>query len=81
MIKKFLSKYILEVVPSIVATVIGAALLGDHMRPGWTIPAIIGIAITLGATVVLARSPAQELEHRTITANTHPSAQGSRPSP
>lgn len=60
----------------LVATVIGAVLLGDHMRPGWTIPAILGIAITLGATVVLARSPAQELEHRTVTANTHPSAHG-----
>ncbi len=56
----------------LVASIIGAVALGDHMRPGWTIPAILGIAITLAATLVLARSPAQELEHRTATA--HPSA-------
>ncbi len=51
----------------LVAAIIGAVLLGDHMRPGWTIPAIVGIAMTLGATVVLARSPAQNLDHREIT--------------
>jgi drug/metabolite transporter (DMT)-like permease len=50
----------------LVATIIGAAALGDHMRPGWTVPAILGISITLAATIVLARSPAQELEHRVI---------------
>ena len=59
----------------LVATIVGALLLGDHMRPGWTIPAILGIALTLGATIVLARSPAQELEHRTAAASTHPSNQ------
>lgn len=58
----------------LVASIIGAIALGDHMRPGWTIPAILGIAITLAATFVLARSPAQELDHRTATAKTHPSA-------
>ena len=52
----------------LVAAVIGAIALGDHMRPGWTIPAIIGISLTLAATIVLARSPAQELEHREISA-------------
>jgi drug/metabolite transporter (DMT)-like permease len=58
----------------VMASIIGAAALGDHMRPGWTIPAILGIAITLGATLVLARSPAQELDHRRVTAQAHPSA-------
>jgi drug/metabolite transporter (DMT)-like permease len=48
----------------VVATVIGALLLDDHMRPGWQIPAIVGIGLTLIATVVLSRSPAQNLEHR-----------------
>ncbi len=51
----------------LVAVVIGAIALGDRMRPGWTIPAIVGIGLTLGATIVLARSPAQELEHRAIS--------------
>ncbi|MCU1392244.1 MAG: hypothetical protein JWM34_672 [Ilumatobacteraceae bacterium] len=50
----------------LVATVIGAAALGDHMRPGWVVPAICGITITLVATIVLARSPAQDLEHRNV---------------
>jgi drug/metabolite transporter (DMT)-like permease len=58
----------------LVASIIGAVVLGDHMRPGWTIPAILGIAITLASTFVLARSPAQELDHRTATANSHPAA-------
>jgi drug/metabolite transporter (DMT)-like permease len=50
----------------LVAVVIGAVALEDHMRPGWTVPAAFGIALTLAATVVLARSPAQDLEHRAL---------------
>ena len=50
----------------VVATVVGAAALGDHMREGWQIPAIVGIGLTLGATVVLARAPGQDLDHREI---------------
>lgn len=56
----------------LVATVVGAVALGDHMRPGWTIPAILGITMTLLATVVLARSPAQELDHRVLPPVAHP---------
>lgn len=50
----------------LVAVVVGAVALDDHMRPGWTLPATLGIALTLAATVVLARSPAQDLEHRVL---------------
>jgi uncharacterized membrane protein len=50
----------------LVAVIIGAVALEDHMRPGWALPATLGIALTLGATVVLARSPAQDLEHRVL---------------
>lgn len=50
----------------LVAVVIGAVALNDHMRPGWALPATFGIALTLAATVVLARSPAQDLEHRVL---------------
>jgi drug/metabolite transporter (DMT)-like permease len=50
----------------LVAVIIGAVALDDHMRPGWTLPATLGIAMTLVATVVLARSPAQDLEHRVL---------------
>lgn len=58
----------------LVATIIGAIALGDHMRPGWTLPAIGGIGLTLVATIVLARSPAQELDHRNLPTPTHPSS-------
>jgi len=50
----------------LVAVVVGAVALDDHMRPGWALPATLGIALTLAATVVLARSPAQDLEHRIL---------------
>jgi drug/metabolite transporter (DMT)-like permease len=50
----------------LVAVIISAVALGDHMRPGWALPATFGIALTLAATVVLARSPAQDLEHRVL---------------
>jgi hypothetical protein len=50
----------------VVAVIISAVALGDHMRPGWVLPAAFGIALTLAATVVLARSPAQDLEHRVL---------------
>ena len=65
----------------LVATVVGAVALGDHMRPGWTIPAIAGIGLTLVATVILARSPAQDLEHRAIPATVHPTVAGTKPVP
>ncbi len=51
----------------LVAVIIGAIALGDRMRPGWTVPAILGITMTLVATIILARSPAQDLEHRSIS--------------
>lgn len=50
----------------LVAVGVGAVALDDHMRPGWALPATFGIALTLAATVVLARSPAQDLEHRVL---------------
>jgi len=50
----------------LVATVVGAIALGDHMRDNWQIPALLGVALTLGATIVLARAPGQDLDHREI---------------
>ncbi len=63
----------------LVATIVGAVALGDHMRPGWTVPAIAGIGLTLVATVILARSPAQDLEHRSIPAAVQPTISASKP--
>lgn len=65
----------------LVATIVGAVALGDHMRPGWTIPAIVGIGFTLVATVILARSPAQDLEHRALPAIAHPAVSAAKPVP
>jgi drug/metabolite transporter (DMT)-like permease len=41
----------------LLATLIGTVALGDHVRHGWVVPATLGMAATLGATVMLARSP------------------------
>ena len=60
----------------LVASIIGAVALGDHVRRGWGIPAIVGIAITLAATLELARSPAQELDPLANSAHNHPAARG-----
>ncbi|MCX6541918.1 MAG: hypothetical protein F2735_05600 [Actinobacteria bacterium] len=60
----------------LVASIIGAVALGDHVRHGWGIPAIVGIAITLAATLELARSPAQELDPLANSAHNHPAARG-----
>lgn len=35
--------------------VVGIALLGDHVRPGWALPALLGLALALAGTSVLAR--------------------------
>ncbi len=55
----------------LVAAIVSATVLGDHLRDGWTIPAVLGIGMTLVSTIVLARSPAQDLEHRMPVAG-HP---------
>jgi hypothetical protein len=60
----------------LVASIIGAVALGDHVRHGWALPAIAGIAITLAATLELARSPAQNLDPLAHSAHNHPAAQG-----
>ena len=41
-----------EIVP---ASVIGFFMLGDSVRPGWQIPAMVGLLLTLAATLSLAR--------------------------
>ena len=32
----------------------GFLVLGDHIRPGWVVPAVLGMAITLAGTFILA---------------------------
>ena len=48
-----------EIVP---ATVIGSVVLGDRARAGYGAFAVAGVCITIAATVVLALSPAGEVE-------------------
>lgn len=45
----------------VVPSAIGVALLDDKVRQGWAVPALAAVAVALAATVVLARSPAEEL--------------------
>jgi hypothetical protein len=49
----------LWVVEVVVPAAVGVAVLGDHVRPGWAAPALAAVMVALGATVVLAWSPAQ----------------------
>ena len=49
----------LWVVEVIVPGVVGVLALGDTVRDGWVIPALVGAVLALGSCVVLAHSPAQ----------------------
>lgn len=49
----------LWVVEVVVPGLLGVAVLGDTVRPGWDLPALLGVALAVGACVVLAHSPAQ----------------------
>ncbi len=50
----------------LIAAVIGFVALGDHVRPHFLVPALFGIALMLAATIVMSRSPAQDLEHLSL---------------
>jgi hypothetical protein len=43
----------------VVPALVGVVLLGDHVRHGWTAPAVLALVTATTATVALARSPAQ----------------------
>lgn len=49
----------LWVVEVVVPGLLGVAVLGDTVRPGWDLAALLGVALAVGACVVLAHSPAQ----------------------
>ena len=51
---------ILWVVEVIVPSVVGVTVLGDTVRAGWGIPALLGALLALGSCIVLAQSPAQK---------------------
>lgn len=46
----------LWVVELVVPGLIGVLLLGDHLRAGWAIPALVASAVAIGATMILARA-------------------------
>lgn len=46
----------LWVVELVVPGLIGILLLGDHLRAGWAFPALLALAVAVGATITLARS-------------------------
>lgn len=47
------------VVEVVLPGAVGVFALGDPIRPGWTWPALAGVALATAASVVLAQSPAQ----------------------
>lgn len=46
----------------VVPGIIGIVALGDTVRDGWAIPAVLAVVATVGACIALANSPAQNLE-------------------
>lgn len=50
---------VLAVTETLAPGVLGLALLGDGIRPGWGGGFVVGLVLALGGVVVLARSPAQ----------------------
>lgn len=50
---------VLAVTETLVPGLLGLALLGDGVRPGWWPAFALGLVLALGGVVVLARSPAQ----------------------
>ena len=49
----------LWVVEVVLPGLVGVAVLGDAVRPGWGLAALAGVAAAIGGCVVLAHSPAQ----------------------
>ena len=49
---------LLWIVEVVVPSVVGVALLGDSVRPGWGAVAVIAVAATRAAAAVLAHAPA-----------------------
>lgn len=45
----------------VVPSAVGVALLDDHVRRGWGVPATLALLVAVGATVVLASSPAERI--------------------
>lgn len=58
----------LWVVEVIVPTAVGLGLLGDRLRPGWEIAAMVALAVALAAAVVLSRQSAAVEEAPPLTA-------------
>lgn len=52
------SAAVLSVVEVVVPGAVGLVLLGDVIKPGWTLPVAVALAAALAACVVLASSPA-----------------------
>ena len=50
---------VLAVTETLAPGLLGFALLGDGVRPGWWPGLALGLVLSLGGVVVLARSPAQ----------------------
>jgi hypothetical protein len=49
---------VLSVVEVVVPGLLGLAVLGDRVRPGWAVVLALGWVLTVAGVVVLARAPA-----------------------
>ncbi len=48
-------------VEAVAGGVVGVAVLGDMVRPGWAVPALAAVAVTLACCLLLATSPAERV--------------------
>ncbi len=51
---------VLWAVEVVVPGVVGVAVLGDNVRPGWMLPALLAVVAVMAACAVLAGSPAEQ---------------------
>ncbi|MFP5072019.1 hypothetical protein ACLFMI_20430 [Pseudonocardia nantongensis] len=56
---------VLSVTEVVVPGVVGIALLGDRIRPGWGVGALVGVVVALGGVIALTR-PDPETERRRV---------------
>lgn len=48
----------LWVIEIVVPSLVGVLVLGDHVRPGWTLPTVVAVAAAIVATMRISNSPA-----------------------
>jgi hypothetical protein len=60
---------------TVLPALVGLLVLGDHPRPGWGAPAVVGFALAVGASILLSRFG--EVDAAEVAAGEADAAQGS----